>query len=734
MKAKRSPVWLGWWQILFLILSATWLLAPYLNHTLSARTALISQYEVPGQAFASWFRVADFAGGLLLAAMGYIYLVHWRLKGAGWLLFIIGCGMALDPLFSTNCQFVSGRCVEYHSLGFILHATETVITASGVFLLSCLDGWRRQKALTISFIAIQAVYFGLFLSQYASQARFNTLSQFFYQFLLLIWLAWFGRDRWPGRYQLTDANTVRQNLVKYLFASWAFVNGILAIVISLAHLNLFGRLHGLYFASDTAWLAQHGVFIGVTMLYLSRHLARGERRARQIFLLICLVETLKYSVVAPNPWLTGLYLITCGLLLATTDSFDRGTVALTWRVRTRDFLFMLAGLLVAALAALLLLDRDDRVSKIAYHTFSNFSRYGWAEKLEPRTHLQSILLAHTISAFVIAGLAGLLWALFRPSRVGNHGPADYRRVRQSLNRFSASTEDFFKLWPSDKQYFWSGDSFIAYKLVGANVFALADPVGPKHDQTKLIADFLSWARDHRLRVCFLPVYPGSQALYKRAGLANLQIGSSAVIKTAKFLSETANDKWWRWQKNRAARAGFAYAVAQPPHTADFMAELKVVSDDWLSKDGHKERTFALGYFDQSYLQQCAIHCLRNEQGRLVAFTNQIPVFKKSPTATVDLLRNQTDAAGAMPYLLLKTIESLAAEHAYFDLGFVPFAAVNHPALQVAKILSAGRFSARGLEQFKNKFDPDWQPNYLAYDGDLADLALIALNLESAMDL
>jgi phosphatidylglycerol lysyltransferase len=88
----------------------------------------------------------------------------------------------------------------------------------------------------------------------------------------------------------------------------------------------------------------------------------------------------------------------------------------------------------------------------------------------------------------------------------------------------------------------------------------------------------------------------------------------------------------------------------------------------------------------------------------------------------------------MPYLLFKIIESAQERHLkYFDLGFVPFAKASGPIMSVARMIGDDRFSSQGLEQFKNKFDPDWQPNYMAYDGDLADLALIALNLEKAME-
>src|SRR5205807_9167242 len=45
-------------------------------------------------------------------------------------------------------------------------------------------------------------------------------------------------------------------------------------------LSLHDALPIFYFAGDNAWLAQHGVVIGVVMLYLSRQLAQGDRQAR----------------------------------------------------------------------------------------------------------------------------------------------------------------------------------------------------------------------------------------------------------------------------------------------------------------------------------------------------------------------------------------------------------------------------------------------------------------------
>ncbi|MDB5160808.1 MAG: hypothetical protein JWO96_188 [Candidatus Saccharibacteria bacterium] len=723
------------WQVLFILLSTTWLFAPHLNHFLSYRTSLISQYETPTQPYSLLMRVADLSGGLLLLGMGFAYLKKIGARTIGYLLIITGTGMALDPILTTTCKVALGECVEYYSLAFVLHATETVMTASAFFVLGVYDAWLRKKMVSIVFVFFQIAYFTLFLTQYATHAHYNTLSQFLYQLVLVVWACWFCRDFLINRIGSRSQSGEAQ-LIKYFVATWAFLNGILAIVISFADIHLVGRIRGIYFAGDSAWLAQHSVIIGVILLYLSRHLARGERRARQIFLAIAAIETLKYSVVTPNAKLLLLYLLTFCLLFIWRDVFDRGTIPMTWRIRAKDLVFMISALLVAVLTSLVLLDSDTRIAGITTRAIDNFVDYSLRTKIVPKNHLQSVLLAHTISAFILVSALTILWILFKPSRKVGHAPKNYQRVKELLSTYSDTPEDYFKLWPTDKNYFWDAEQtgFIAYKISGPVVFALADPIAPQSQKQKLLEEFVSWAKGRSLRVCFLPVYENSLELYEKSGLAILQIGASAIIKSEEFLNETANDKWWRWQKNRALKAGYEYSPHLPPHSGDLLQNLRAVSDAWLGKGGHKERGFALGYYDEAYLQKCMVHSLKDESGRIIAFTNQLPHFKQSATATVDLLRYEPDAQNTMPYLLYKTIESTYEQgYSLFDLGFVPFAAAKSPVLSIARILGSGRFSARGLEQFKNKFDPHWQPNYMAYDGDLADLALIAINLEKAME-
>jgi lysylphosphatidylglycerol synthetase-like protein (DUF2156 family) len=725
---------LSLWQVAFIFLSTTWLLAPYLNHFLSYRTGLISQYELPGQPYAWLFRLCDVAGAALLVGVALHYKDQLRKRVGALLLLLIGLGMMADPLFTTTCRFHAGVCVEYISLPFFLHALETIVTSIGIFALAIYDARLRRRLVSIGFVIFQILYALLFVSQLATQNRFNTVSQFFYQLALVIWLAWYVRDFLAEKPDGVSIN--RADIIKSAFALWAFLNGIFSILISLADIRVIGQLKGLYFAGDSAWLAQHGMVVGVVLIYLSRHLLRGERRARHIFLLISGLETLKYSVITPHPGLMLLYFSTFCILFILKEPFDRGVSMLTWRLRFKEVAFLAGSLGIAAFIALGILHSNGHDTDITNASVNHFFDYTLRTKLVPDSHLESALLAHAVSAFILSSAILIMWVLFRPVKSSKEPNLDSAPAKTLLKRYSTSTEDFFKVWPKDKQYFYDDNGFIAYKVSGPVAFALADPIAPnKAARIRLLNNFLDYCKSHGWRVAFLPVYKENTDMYELAGLNLMQIGSSAIIDIDKFLNETIKDKWWRWKKNRATKNGLEYRVSYPPHGPEFLDHLKKVSDAWLTKEGRQERGFALGYFDRDYLSGCAIHYLADGSGQIVALANQLPQFKPSKMVTLDLIRHLPEADDAMPYLLCQTIARLAEEgYRLFDLGFVPFAATEDTVIKVVKALSTGRFSVRGLEQFKNKFDPDWQPNYLAYDGDIADLALITINLEGAMAL
>lgn len=256
---------------------------------------------------------------------------------------------------------------------------------------------------------------------------------------------------------------------------------------------------------------------------------------------------------------------------------------------------------------------------------------------------------------------------------------------------------------------------------------------------KAINEVSEFCHSHGTVACWLMIQPSFVEQYRSQGLLIMPIGSSALVDAAKFTNTTVRGKWWRWKTNKALKSGLIYRAESPPHSADFLANLHKISNAWLGQNGHVERGFAMGYFDQKELAQQIIHAVYNEANELVAFANQLPTYNNQTVTTIDLMRYAAGYDDAVAFLLSCAIKQSHEVQGfkYFDLGFVPLANVAEGEIgkKAAKVLQKSIkpvFSASGLMQFKNKFEPDWQRNYVAVDGDLLTTTTAIANLPKAL--
>ncbi|MDB5175513.1 MAG: hypothetical protein JWM81_371 [Candidatus Saccharibacteria bacterium] len=726
------------WQISFILLGSSWLLGPALNHLLSPRTALISEYEMPGKPFSWLFRISDILAALLLLwAVGYMVKKQQKPKNFiySWLA-AISILMLIDPIATASCVQVASKCITESTMSNYIHGVESILVAVIIFGLSAYDALHRKVLVSTYFMAFQLTFGILLITNVVSHYNYAALGQFTYQFITIIWLAWFVMSMQPQ----TVIRTERfQQYARLVFAVWTYLNGIFAIIISLSHIHLLGFLRNVYFANNTAWLAQYGVLVGISMLYVSRHLTRGEYRARQLVLIVLFFEVIKYSVIAPDVDLLALYAITFVTLFACRQYFMRGSVRLSRNARLQEAGILLTGVLVALGLVITVLLRDHHHAQIALHSLDHFEDFVLYHDQAPRHLVRSSLLAHTAAALLVGTVLFVLWSLFRPIKVvpETAGYAERQRARKLLEQVGQSSEDYFKVLSAGQEYFWSADrrSFIAYKVSKSVVFALADPVGPSYKKrVELLQSFTAYWHAHGYRVCFLLIPEQSLALYQASNLNTMQIGANAIVDVQAFASKTIKSKWWRWQTNRGTKAGYRYQSAQAPHPVALLQQTQRISDAWLARPAHREQGFTLGSYRPSYLQECTIHYITDQNGHMVAFANELPIFNHGIQTTVDLMRFLPDYNNAMPFLLANLIIDASQEQHFskFDLGFVPLATMENRLATAVKFVGSKRFSSSGLAQFKNKFEPSWHNCYIAYDGDITDLASIALAMEEVI--
>jgi phosphatidylglycerol lysyltransferase len=149
--------------------------------------------------------------------------------------------------------------------------------------------------------------------------------------------------------------------------------------------------------------------------------------------------------------------------------------------------------------------------------------------------------------------------------------------------------------------------------------------------------------------------------------------------------------------------------------------LRAISDAWLAHHQAGEKGFSLGRFDAGYLCRLPVAVII-VNGRAVAFGNVWPGNGKSELST-DLMRHFPDAPNGVMDCLFVQLMLWGKQQGYqwFDLGMAPLSGLA--ARQFAPLWNriGGLIYARGeafyhftgLRAWKSKFQPVWQPRYLA---------------------
>jgi phosphatidylglycerol lysyltransferase len=139
-----------------------------------------------------------------------------------------------------------------------------------------------------------------------------------------------------------------------------------------------------------------------------------------------------------------------------------------------------------------------------------------------------------------------------------------------------------------------------------------------------------------------------------------------------------------------------------------------------------EKGFSLGYFDRTYLARWPTAVIERE-GTICAFANLWP-GPDHVEVSVDLMRYRHDAPKDVMESLFMHLLQWGQQQGYqrFALGMAPMSGFERS--QVAPMWNRiGRlvyerggsfYNFQGLRAYKEKFDPVWEPRYLAYPGGL----------------
>lgn len=470
---------------------------------------------------------------------------------------------------------------------------------------------------------------------------------------------------------------------------------------------------------------------GVLCLALVPAVARGRREARWAGLLAAAASTAAAIVGDADVAAFVPSALAVTLLLLLGPMPGRADTRLAGRA-VRDLVVAEAAVLVYAVVGLYLLDANFREATTVGGALIEGLRMVVllpAAAITPTTDhgvwfLDSIRWLSALAVGVTA-LRGLAPSLSRDRR-----PQQEQLVRALLQRWADSSLAPFHLL-DDKHWVLSedGEAFVGYALSGATAVALGGPIGAPASRPGAIAAFLATCAYDGWSPAFHQVDEAEAMLLRASGLQAVKIGEEAFIDLAAFTMSGKSMKATRNAISRAERDGITVEDIAPPLAPSLVSELAVVSDSWLAASGHRERGFTLGGFDARALGQQPVLVVRDASGRMVAFVNIESSFAGT-VGNFDLMRRLPDAPrGTMEVLFVALIERFrAAGLQTMSLGLAPLAGIDDtgplPGLLRLARERTSFMNFAGLEDFKGKWRPRWEPRFFAYS-DSTDLPRVA---------
>ena len=348
-----------------------------------------------------------------------------------------------------------------------------------------------------------------------------------------------------------------------------------------------------------------------------------------------------------------------------------------------------------------------------------------------------------LRALVGAAAAGLLFALanlIRPARPDLRLPneAELDRALPLIKQYSSAQAHLALMGDKTLLFDPEGKAFIMYDVEGRSWVAMGDPVGDSEEaRRELVWTFRDQCERAGGWPLFYQVRPEDLDLYLEVGMNLLKIGEEARVSLGSFNLDGKSKKVLRNTVNKLTREGMRLEIVPAEAVVSLLPRLKKISDAWMRDKGVREKGFSLGAFDARYLERTPMALVWQGE-ELVAFSNLFLTDSKEE-ASLDLMRHLPDGtSGIMDFMFIELMTWAKQEgYRWFNLGMAPLSGLQNrrsaPLWSRLGAMLFGRgerfYNFRGLHKYKDKFDPVWEPRYLAVPNGIA-LPLVFANVAS----
>jgi phosphatidylglycerol lysyltransferase len=514
--------------------------------------------------------------------------------------------------------------------------------------------------------------------------------------------------RWFGR--ITEWVTPK------LLAAFTFLSGLVLLASGATpaapgRLDLLNRLLPLGVVEASHFV---GSVAGAGLLVLSQGLARRLDAAYYLSSILIVVGMTASLLKGFDYEEALLLLLVLAILRQSRGAFDRRAAFLETRFSVEWIAALVGGIGASVWLGFFAYAHVD----YAHQLWWQFELHGEASRF----------LRASVGASIVVLLTATAWMMrAAPHEIDPPTTEDLADAERVIAAQPATTPVLVYLRDKAVLFDESRTAFVMYGVQGRTWLALGDPVGPIDRTSAMIRAFLERCDDFNGTPAFYEV--GTKYLHRYAdfGLTFVKLGEEARVDLRAFTMHGGSSAKYRQVTRRLEKAGGSFRLVEAADVASIMPQLRRVSDDWLSARAAAEKGFSLGFFDEPYLQRFPVAVIEKD-GRIVAFANLWP-GAGGVELSLDLMRYHREAPRDVMEALLIHAILWGKEHGYqwFALGMAPLSGFEASPLAPfwqrlgGFVYKHGErvYSFQGLRGYKEKFNPVWEPRYLAYPGGLS---------------
>lgn len=537
----------------------------------------------------------------------------------------------------------------------------------------------------------------------------------------------------------------KQILVRIIPAIFIFALGVVNIL-SASTIPLAGRWKEmmLYLPIEAMHASNLITFgLGIALIFTSVYLIRGYRTAWILGVVFSALSIFGHigKGLDYEEALFGVLALT--LLLASGKQYVIKSSQKWMRLGFRAFLMVLIAVCVFDFLAFYFIDRhhfaiDFTWQQSLYHTARSFLFF-FDNELIPQSRFGTELL-YTVRFFGFFSWLMLFFTLLQPAIFRHEIDSEsIDAAEELLMKYGNSSNDYFKI-QADKQLWFSPDqqAFTSFRTANNFAIVLEEPVCKTGEESKVIKEFETFCRSRNLKPIYYRVSEQSLSLFRSMKKKSIKIGQEAVVDAVNFTLEGRDHKSLRNAMNSLQKNGYKVSNYLPPHSDDFVDELKSVSDEWLTKFDKKEMVFSQGMFDAETIKNQSVIAVSDKENSIVSFLNIIPTYG-SEECTYDLIRRtESSPSGCMDAMVIQLIEYAKTNgFVSVNMGLAPLSGIENPdntAEQIMRFASQKIGSLKHFESlrfFKEKYAGQWENKYLIFNDDF-DLLQIPAALGKVM--